>query len=89
VEDSDGRLVVLLPPSLTSVVNSVRVKISRGDSELDNGRYGGIGNGGRLHSRLLRKIENRDLAEVHHTLARHSQTSYLYPSASRSHYENP
>jgi hypothetical protein len=47
-----GRLVVLLPPSLTSVVNSVRLKSSRGDTELDNGRYGGIGNGGRLHFRF-------------------------------------
>jgi hypothetical protein len=50
--DSDGRLVVLLPPSLTSAVNSVRLKSSRGDTELDNGRYGGIGNGGRLHFRF-------------------------------------
>lgn len=50
--ESDGRLVVLLPPSLTSVVNSVRLKNPKGASEIDVGRYSGIGNGMRLHFRF-------------------------------------
>ena len=50
--ESDGRLVVLLPSSITSVVNSVRLKSAKGDTELDSGRYSGIGNGGRLHFRF-------------------------------------
>jgi hypothetical protein len=38
---------------------------------------------------ILRNFENRDLAVVHHSIARDSRNSYVYPSASPSRYENP
>ena len=38
---------------------------------------------------IHRKLENSDLAVVHHSVARDSPISYVYPSALPSRYENP
>ncbi len=51
--DSEGKLVVLLPESLTGKVDSVVIKDPE-DKEIESGRYGGVGNGGREHFRFKR-----------------------------------
>lgn len=53
ISDSDGKLAVLLPPSLTGKVSGVRV-LSPAGEVLANGRHGGIGNGDREHFRFDR-----------------------------------
>ena len=48
--DSDGNLAVLLPPSLTG--NIAKLVLKDGDTELEEGRDGGVGNGDRQHYRF-------------------------------------
>jgi hypothetical protein len=50
--ESNGNLVVLLPPNFTSSVNSLTLKDPKGSAVLESGKYAGIGNGGRLHFRF-------------------------------------
>ncbi len=52
--DSDGKLVVLLPPSLTTTVHSLSIKDAKGDKIIETGRFSGIANGGRLHFRFTK-----------------------------------
>ncbi len=51
ISDSDGKLAVLLPPSFAGLVASARLLGPNGD-EIESGRYGGNGNGGREHFRF-------------------------------------
>lgn len=50
--DSDGRLVVLLPPGFSSSVHSLTVKDPKGTKVIEEGKFAGIANGGRLHFRF-------------------------------------
>ena len=50
--ESDGRLVVLLPSTFTQSVHSVSLASPSGKTDLEGGKYSGIGNGGRLHFRF-------------------------------------
>ena len=54
ISDSDGKLAILLPPTLTGKVSGVRVLSPAGDV-LANGRSGGVGNGDREHFRFDRQ----------------------------------
>lgn len=51
VSDSDGNLAILLPPGMTGKVAAVRV-LSPDGQVLEEGRTGGVGNGGREHFRF-------------------------------------
>jgi hypothetical protein len=51
ISESDSKLVVLLPPSFTGLVESARLLGPNGD-EIESGRYRGSGNGGREHFRF-------------------------------------
>lgn len=53
VSDSDGNLAILLPPGMTGKVAAVRV-LSPDGQVLEEGRHGGVGNGGREHFRFKR-----------------------------------
>jgi hypothetical protein len=53
VSDSDGKLAVLLPPSMTGKVTGVRILSPQGD-QLATGKSGGVANGGREHFRFDR-----------------------------------
>lgn len=53
VSDSDGNLAILLPPGMTGKVVAVRV-LSPDGQVLEEGRHGGVGNGGREHFRFKR-----------------------------------
>lgn len=53
VSDSDGNLAILLPPRMTGKVVAVRV-LSPDGQVLEEGRHGGVGNGGREHFRFKR-----------------------------------
>lgn len=50
VSDSDGKLAILMPASLAGDIVKVLLKDSEGNT-IDEGRYGGNGNGGRDHYR--------------------------------------
>ena len=52
VSESDGKLVVLLPTSLTGKVLGVRVLDSDGKSVLATGRFSSVANGNREHFRF-------------------------------------
>lgn len=51
VSDTQGKLVILAPESLTSKIDSVVLKDSDGNV-LETGQYGGVGNGNRAHFRF-------------------------------------
>ena len=53
VSDSDGKLAILTPPNLTGKIASVRVLSPTGQL-IEQGRNGGVGNGGREHFRFSR-----------------------------------
>lgn len=53
VSESDGRLVVLLPPRLSGLIKSVSLLGPNGEV-IETGRYTGNGNGGRDHYRFTR-----------------------------------
>ena len=51
VSDSDGKVAVLLPSSLTGTIEKVVFETINGEV-LEEGRYSGVGNGGREHYRF-------------------------------------
>lgn len=51
ISDSDGNIAILTPASLTGRVEEVILRDKNG-TELEKGRYGGNGNGGREHFRF-------------------------------------
>jgi len=53
VSDSTGKLAILLPPQMTGAVKGVSVLDPQG-RVIENGRDGGVGNGGREHFRFSR-----------------------------------
>lgn len=52
ISDSDGKLAILLPPSLTSKAVGCRILSPDGTKVLASGRDGGVGNGDRQHYRF-------------------------------------
>ena len=52
VSDSDGKLAILLPPTLTSKTIGCRILAPDGSQVLATGRDGGVGNGDRQHYRF-------------------------------------
>lgn len=52
VSDSDGKLVILLPSSLTGQAEKVSIFSANGETLIASGRYAGIGNGMRQHYRF-------------------------------------
>ncbi|GEM_PF-6465659 len=51
VSESDGKLVVLIPSALTGMVAGVSIQTENG-KVIDEGRFKGVGNGGREHFRF-------------------------------------
>lgn len=51
ISDSDGKLAILMPPSLAGQIQSLSLKTASGDL-IEEGKFGGNGNGGRDHYRF-------------------------------------
>lgn len=56
--DSDGRLVILLPASITGAASKVEILNPAGTRVIANGSYAGIGNGFRQHYRFEQSGEH-------------------------------
>lgn len=83
ISESDGKLVVLLPPRLAGLVKSVSLLGPNGEV-IDTGRYTGNGNGGRDHYRFSRAGgQYQDGLTVQATLATGELVRYIIKETSQ------
>ncbi len=83
VSDSDGRLVVLLPPSVTGQIERVSLVNSNG-KVIERGQFSGTANGGRDHFRFQRAgAKYPDNLEIRVTLITGKVMSYLIDETSK------
>jgi hypothetical protein len=83
VSESDGKLVVLLPPRLTGLVQGLSLVGPNGEV-IESGRYTGNGNGGREHFRFSRAgAQYPDGAMVQATLATGELVRYIIRETSQ------
>jgi hypothetical protein len=83
VSESDGKLVVLLPPRLAGLVKSVSLLGPNGEV-IETGRYTGNGNGGRDHYRFSRAGgQYQDGLTVQATLATGELVRYIIRETSQ------